>query len=209
VKVKDITAETATVTWQPPADDGGKPVTLYIIERREANRRSWNKIGDTTTLEFSTTDLVENNQYVFRIMAQNDVGIGEPTESDTITAKNPFGVPDAPDAPSVTDIFRDSCLVTWQPPANDGGSPVTGYIVERTSSFSPRWTPVNKTPVAETTLKVDDLIEDNQYQFRVIAHNKAGPSEPSQPSQQILAKNPWSETQFFSLIFLVLCKQLC
>lgn len=91
VKVTDITAETATITWQTPEDDGGKPITLYIVERREANRRTWNKIGDSTSLEFSVSNLVENNQYVFRIFAQNDVGLSEPTESDTITAKNPFG----------------------------------------------------------------------------------------------------------------------
>ena len=91
VKVTDITAETATITWQTPEDDGGKPITLYVVERREANRRTWNKIGDSTSLEFSVSDLVENNQYVFRVFAQNDVGLSEPTESDTITAKNPFG----------------------------------------------------------------------------------------------------------------------
>ena len=102
-------------------------------------------------------------------------------------------MPDAPDAPSVSEVFRDSALVSWQPPANDGGSPVTGYTLERQASFSPRWTLVNKTPVAELSLKVDDLIEDNSYQFRVIAHNKAGPSEPSPPSPQIVAKDPWSK----------------
>ena len=91
VKVTDITAESATITWQAPEDDGGKPITLYIVERREANRRSWNKVGDSTTLEFAVADLVENNQYIFRVIAQNDVGLSEPTESDTITAKNQFG----------------------------------------------------------------------------------------------------------------------
>ena len=105
----------------------------------------------------------------------------------------PPGVPDAPDAPQVSEVFRDSALMSWQPPANDGGSPVTGYTVERQSSFSPRWVSVNKTPVTELSLKVDDLIEDNSYQFRVIARNKAGPSEPSQPSPKIVAKDPWSE----------------
>ena len=108
-------------------------------------------------------------------------------------------VPDAPDAPTVTEVYHDNALVSWQPPANDGGSPVTGYTLERQSSFSPRWTTVNKTPVAELSLKVDDLIEDNSYQFRVIAHNKAGPSKPSEPSPKIVAKDPWSKC--YSVLF--------
>lgn len=89
--------------------------------------------------------------------------------------------------------MHDSAVVSWQQPANDGGSPVTGYTIERQSSYSPRWVIVNKTPVQNLSLKVDDLIEDNVYQFRVIARNKAGPSEPSKPSDSIVAKDPWSK----------------
>lgn len=102
-------------------------------------------------------------------------------------------VPDAPDAPTISEVYHDSATVNWQAPANDGGSPITGYTVERMSSFSPRWVVVNKSPVMELSLKVADLIEDNKYQFRVIAHNKAGPSQPSKPSENILAKDPWSK----------------
>lgn len=31
-EVKDSTDQSITVTWSPPEDDGGKPVTNYIIE---------------------------------------------------------------------------------------------------------------------------------------------------------------------------------
>lgn len=90
VTVTDITAETATVTWETPEDDGGKPITQYVIEKREANRQSWKRIGDTPSLQLPVSDLVENAQYIFRVFAQNDVGLSEPTESEIITAKNPF-----------------------------------------------------------------------------------------------------------------------
>ena len=36
--------------------------------------------------------LMEGNQYVFRVSAENEVGIGEPAElSQSITTKSPFG----------------------------------------------------------------------------------------------------------------------
>ena len=92
-----------------------------------------------------------------------------------------------------------SCMVSWKPPTNDGGSPITGYTVERQSSFSPRWVTVNKTPTPDTSLKVDDLIEENSYQFRIIAHNKAGPSQPSPPSPNVLAKDPWSKCMLIGM----------
>lgn len=88
--VCDITAESATVKWEVPADDGGKPITGYIIEKRESGRRSFYEVGSTTELQFTVPELVEGNQYVFRVFAKNEIGKSEPVESDTITAKHPF-----------------------------------------------------------------------------------------------------------------------
>lgn len=101
--------------------------------------------------------------------------------------------PDAPAAPTVNDVTKSSAVVTWQPPANDGGSPILGYHLEKKSGFSGRWTRVNKDLIPDTKLPMSDLIEDNTYEFRVIAENKAGPSKPSPPSESIKAKNPWGE----------------
>ena len=36
-------------------------------------------------------DLVEGNDYSFRVKAENEAGVGEPTEIGPITAKAPFG----------------------------------------------------------------------------------------------------------------------
>ena len=102
-------------------------------------------------------------------------------------------MPDAPDAPVVEEIFKDNALVTWQPPAKDNGAPVTGYLLERMSGSSPRWVAVKKEPISATELRVSDLKEDNTYQFRVSAVNKAGPSKPSEPSPSIKAKDPYGE----------------
>lgn len=39
-------------------------------------------------------------------------------------------VPDAPKQPVVKEVYHDTALISWEPPA-DGGKPITGYIVER------------------------------------------------------------------------------
>ena len=105
-------------------------------------------------------------------------------------------VPDAPEAPLVRDVTATSCLLSWQPPVNDGGSPVLGYYVERSSGFSPRWIRINKDLIPDLDLPVDDLIEGNSYEFRVLAANKAGISKPSESSRTIKAVNPWSKLKF-------------
>ena len=100
-------------------------------------------------------------------------------------------VPGAPEAPTVSEIFRDSCLVAWQPPTEDGGAPIIGYHVERRTGTSKRWVRITKELVPESSLQVAELVEDNQYKFRVAAENRAGLGEFSAPSQPITAKDPW------------------
>ena len=112
-------------------------------------------------------------------------------------------VPDAPEAPMVSEIFKDTALVTWQPPMNDGGSPVTGYQLERMTDVGNKWIRVTKSPVKETSLRMDDLQEGTNYQYRVIAENKAGPGKPSAPSEPFAAKDPWGNMNSFFFFFLL------
>jgi len=48
----------------------------------------------------------------------------------------------------VADADRDFIKIEWSEP-KDGGSPITGYVVERLDASNPnaKWTPVNRTPV--------------------------------------------------------------
>ena len=101
--------------------------------------------------------------------------------------------PGAPEAPTVTDIFKDHCTVAWQPPVEDGGTPIIGYHLERAMAGSSRWLKVNKEIIVELTCTEKDLIEGNEYQYRVIAENKVGVGPPSEPCKPFTAKDPWGE----------------
>ena len=85
------------------------------------------------------------------------------------------------------DISKTSCTLNWQPPENDGGSPITGYTVERLSGT--RWVKVNKKPIKECTLSLTDLIEGSDNEFRVCAENEAGVGEPSDTTGRFKAKD--------------------
>uniref|UniRef100_A0A8C8R9T9 Titin n=1 Tax=Pelusios castaneus TaxID=367368 RepID=A0A8C8R9T9_9SAUR len=73
-------------------------------------------------------------------MAVNKYGVGDPLESESIIAKNPFVVPLPPNAPEVSAITKDSMIVVWERPASDGGSEILGYVLEKRDKEGIRWT---------------------------------------------------------------------
>jgi hypothetical protein len=95
LETTDLTADSVTLHWKPPKDDGGVDLTAYIIERRDTKPRAvWTKVGsvDGVTLDFKVTGLQEEVEYLFRVSAENEVGISEPLEKDEAAApKSPFG----------------------------------------------------------------------------------------------------------------------
>lgn len=51
-----------------------------------------------------------------------------------------------------------------------------------------RWEPAITVPADSTSATVPDLTAGEEYEFRIIAVNKGGASEPSDPSQSVIAK---------------------
>jgi len=87
----DVLADSITLRWEAPEDNGGSEITGYVIKKREFNRRSWQEVTKVKDLECTIGKLLEGNQYYFRVFAQNEIGMSEPIElKEPITAKNPF-----------------------------------------------------------------------------------------------------------------------
>ena len=96
--------------------------------------------------------------------------------------------PGAPGAPEATDWDRDFVELKWTPPEQDGGSPITGYVIEKREKGSPRWVKAAETKGPECKGKVQDLDEGTPYEFRIRAINAAGPGEASEASKPITCK---------------------
>ncbi len=108
--------------------------------------------------------------------------------------------PGPPGKPEASDIDATQMTTSWTPPKSDGGSPIIGYTVERKDVTSSRWIQVNSDLVSETSLLVKGLTERSEYQFRVIAENKAGPGPASEPSDVYMAKPPYGKQQHDNFI---------
>ena len=180
-----------TVVWDAPESDGGSPITSYTVQRRDARRESYQDVAqpDAATLSAVAKKLIEGNSYYFRVTATNDVGESLPAETvDATVAKLPFDAPGAPTALEAVDVSAETATLNWAAPEFDGGSPVTGYYVERLSGK--RWVKVNKKARMKTSLTLKDLITGDAYEYRVFAENEAGTGKPCEPIG-FVAKNPY------------------
>lgn len=110
------------------------------------------------------------------------------------------------DKPTVTEVCVESMTVNWDEPKYDGGSSITGYIVEKKETTSKRWTRVTRDPIRALPLgnnwDVTGLMEGSMYQFRVSAVNAAGAGLPSVPSDPVLCRDPISKTGLVLLLTL-------
>ena len=99
-----------------------------------------------------------------------------------------------------TEYYSDFITVAWDVPEDDGGEPITGYKVERRSKERNTWTLVGKTDAKTLTIKATKLTEGHHYDFRVVAENSIGESDPCMTDQPVEAKLPFGKCCIFILM---------
>lgn len=51
LEVSGMTKTSFTIKWQPPENDGGTPITEYIVEMKEESKKSWQKVDKRVLFE--------------------------------------------------------------------------------------------------------------------------------------------------------------
>ncbi|KAL3313329.1 hypothetical protein Ciccas_008070, partial [Cichlidogyrus casuarinus] len=123
----EVKADEITLSWKAPIDDGGEPITNYVLEKKAKGSDVWLKVSgflNTTTATVRNLDV--GTEYEFRVIAENSMGRGEPLVTATaIKAKHPYDPPGRLDKPTVEDTTNDSVTLAWEAPLK---GPITGYI---------------------------------------------------------------------------------
>lgn len=188
VKIADVHKDGCTLAWKPPADDGGSDIVQYVVEKMDTTRGVWQEVGRVPDCNAKVTKLINGKEYKFRVKAINLQGESKPLESEEMIAKNPFDVPNPTSKPEVVDWDKDRIDIEWQPPSDNGGSAIKQYIIEKKEKGSSTWIEAGKTKGAKTSFSATGLKPGTEYEFRVVAVNEAGPSDPSEPSDAQMAK---------------------
>jgi fibronectin type 3 domain-containing protein len=119
------------LSWAPPQDDGGAPVTNYRVMRGTEPGKGaiFRVLG--VVLEFSDRNVTDGAVYYYSVSTVNGKGIGPATPE---ARAQPWALPSAPLNPTATVDGRGHVRCTWDPPATNGGFNITGYIVFRQDS---------------------------------------------------------------------------
>ncbi|HYL67470.1 MAG TPA: fibronectin type III domain-containing protein [Nitrosopumilaceae archaeon] len=116
--------------------------------------------------------------------------------SGTLTGnpvQNLCTAPAAPTGLTAKAISSSQITISWTAPSNNGGSAITGYMIERSNNTGTTWsTIVSNTGSTATTYNDTGLAPNTTYTYRVSAINSVGTSSPSNTSSATTASTQLS-----------------
>lgn len=91
VEMCDVTEDSVSLKWLPPAYDGGSPITNYIVLKRETTTANWMEVSSAVArCTIKIMKLITGVEYQFRIRAENRFGISDHIDSPTVTVSLPY-----------------------------------------------------------------------------------------------------------------------
>lgn len=168
----------AVLAWAPPSATGGATITSYVVQQSTDNV-NWTLVDTPTTNSTTIVDLTNGTQYWFRVYAVNaavaDVNSIETSGAiaSTVVSTVPRTTASAPQNLTPTAGDRRVTL-GWVAPTDDGGSSLTGYVVQTSSNGGRSWTTAGNVSASTLSFAVTGLTNGVAYAFRVSAVNAAG-----------------------------------
>ncbi|XP_068632807.1 cell adhesion molecule Dscam1 isoform X16 [Battus philenor] len=182
LKVLDKSGRTVQLSWAAPYD-GNSPIKKFLIEYKRA-KGNWEKDIDRVLVPGDATEagvfsLRPATAYHIRIVAENELGTSEPSETVTIiTAEEaPTGMPQDV---KVDAVDKHTLRVTWKPPQpQDWNGELQGYYVgyklaSSNKSFVFETVDISKESGKEHHLDILNLKTYTQYAIVVQVFNKMG-----------------------------------
>lgn len=65
------------IIWKLPDTDGGERIKSYFIEKKALSGKAWTTVNAAcANMAFVVPDLLEGQEYLFRVRAENRLGMG-------------------------------------------------------------------------------------------------------------------------------------
>jgi titin len=192
-------APSVTLSWNSATDKGDDrdgaslKYKLYRIESGDvmapAYSDAYTLIATVTGNEYVDNDALKNKNYWYLAVAENAADDSFKSAYVSDSAAIIATVPSAVTSLTAGDVSYTSLNFSWSAPADNGGSPISGYKTEYKKTSEDSWTvfSASQTELA-TSISVPNqgLEYGTSYDFRVSAINGEGLSAPQSISKSTL-----------------------
>lgn len=120
------------LSWQAPANNGGSAPSSYTVQYSTNNASTWTTLSSTTLLSASFAAPPKGSTYLYRVFATTSAGNSD--NSNVVSISPQVTAPGAPVMRSITFATDGSLVIAWNPPADNGGSAITGYRIETSTN---------------------------------------------------------------------------
>jgi fibronectin type 3 domain-containing protein len=122
-----------SLLWSAPSSNGGSPITSYNVYRSTSpgGEGSTPLKTNVTGTTFNDLTVTNGTKYYYTVAAVNAVGTSP--QSNEANATPQATVPSAPTG-LVASAGDGKVMLSWTVPNSDGGSPITGYDVYRSTT---------------------------------------------------------------------------
>ncbi len=167
---------TINLAWAAPTDNGGSPISGYVVET-STNNSTWTALPATTATTASIPAGAPGVRVYVRVSALNS--IGSSVASSVLSAMTPYQVTSAPAGLAAVAGTTGRVQLSWSVPTSLGGANVSQYIVEVSNNAGATWSILGYS--SATSVSVPAPAKALSYSWRVTARNAAGLSPVSAP----------------------------
>eukprot|EP00063_Salmo_salar_P095517 XP_014070352.1 PREDICTED: neural cell adhesion molecule 1 isoform X9 [Salmo salar] len=173
-------SSSARVEFQEPDATGGVPILQYRAEWKTVGRGSWvQRVYDVqggALSEVTIIGLKPETNYEVKMSAINGKGEGE-TSPAVVFKTEPVREPEPPKLEGTLQTKGNSLKVNWLK-QDDGGSPITHYLVRYKPKHQADWKPEIRLPSGSEYVVLSGLEWNTEYNVFVVAENQQGKSQP-------------------------------
>ncbi len=184
-----------TVAWAAPENLGGATSASYRVQFSRDAGATWSTSTVTNNLSANTIRPSKGTTWQYRVVANTGFGLGDFSNVVSITVA--ASAPSVPNWSRVAFAADGSIDLRFNTPSDNGGSPITGYTVQK-SVDQVNWTTVATPAFGTNTLNIPRENPGVRLFVRVTATNALGVSAPSVTSIQMPFLKP-SAAQNFAL----------
>ncbi|VDN01816.1 unnamed protein product [Thelazia callipaeda] len=198
IRASVVGSRIVVLTWDPPLQRHGAVLAYHIFYKEQDSLRE--RMLNSSSTSFTVTPLLPNTTYVFRLVAENEAGMGKSSAQIQITTPKEKAVPGKVKNLRAVALSPETIDVSWEPPSASGPSPIQYklFYIRKDHELTEKETQIVMKKTSYTLHGMEKYVE---YIIRVEAEgvNGAGLSSesvivrtlsdlPSQPPDNVQAE---------------------